>query len=73
MMANGGKAGLNIPIGGWRGSKAGDFKDIETYTAVWSVTEKGKWASYFEMNASFFSAGMREAGKGAGCYVRCIK
>jgi uncharacterized protein (TIGR02145 family) len=69
----GGKSQFNALLGGWRGSKEGNFKDIHTYTAIWSSTEKGKWASYFEFNASFFVVDMREAGKGAGCYVRCIK
>lgn len=69
----GGVSGLNFPLGGWRGRKEGDFKDIDVYAAIWSLTEKGKWVSYLELNAQFQVAGMREAGKGSGLYVRCIK
>jgi uncharacterized protein (TIGR02145 family) len=69
----GGISGLNFPLGGWRGRKEGDFKDIDVYAAIWSLTEKGKWVSYLELNAQFQVSGMREAGKGSGCYVRCIR
>lgn len=69
----GGISGLNFPLGGWRGRKAGEFKDIDVYTAIWSSTVKGKWTSYLELNAQSQGAGMREAGTGSGCYVRCIK
>ncbi len=72
VLIEGGISGMNIPLGGWRGRK-GDFKDKLEYGAVWSATEKGKWVSYIELAPIFQVAGMREAGKEAGLYVRCIK
>lgn len=72
VLIKGGRSGMNVPLAGWRGRK-GDFKDIGEYGTIWSVTQKGKWVSYLELNPGFMVAGMREAGREAGCYVRCIK